>query len=66
MSALIRIGLRYGAGLLIMHGYLRPEDGAMISDDPELIAAMEIGLGMVAAVAAELWYWAAKRLGWRT
>ena len=65
MSALIRIGLRYVSGLLIMHGYLRPEDGAMLGD-PELIAAIEIGAGMVLGLVAEGWYWAAKRLGWRT
>ena len=62
-SVLIRIALRYGAAVLVARGLLMPGDADMLATDAELIAAIQIGAGVVAGLAAEAWYWAARQFG---
>ena len=51
MSAVvIRIVLRYGAGLLVAKGLLAPEIGPALADDPDIQMVLEVGVGLVAGV----------------
>ncbi|KSV70771.1 MULTISPECIES: hypothetical protein [unclassified Ensifer] len=65
MSAVvIRILLRYGAGLLVAKGLLAPEAGLVLADDPDVQMLMEVGIGLCAGILSECWYVLARRLGW--
>jgi len=64
MGAIIRIGLRYGAGFLVARGLLGESDGNMLASDPEVAALIETGVGFALGAASEAWYWLAKRFGW--
>lgn len=65
MSAvIIRIVLRYGAGLLIAKGLLAPEAGLDLASDPDVQMLLQVGVGLVAAAVSEGWYVLARRLGW--
>ncbi len=66
MTVFIRIGLRYVAALLVARGLLDPEVGMAVGNDPDILAALQILAGALAALVAEGWYWLAKRLGWAT
>ena len=59
-AVIVRIGLRYGAGYLVIKGLLPAEDGAMLSTDPDVQMAVGAAMGFV----AEGWYWAARKFGW--
>jgi len=65
-AAIARILLRYLAMALVMWGWLRPADAAVVQADSDLRMIVEIGLGLAIAIGTELWYWAAKRFGWST
>jgi len=64
MGAIIRIGLRYGAGFLVARGLLGESDGNMLASDPEVAALIETGVGLAIGVTSEAWYYLAKRFGW--
>jgi len=64
MSVVIRILLRYGAGILVTRGLIGSDDAAAFSSDPDIQMALETGLGLAMAGASEAWYWAAHRFGW--
>lgn len=65
MSAVIvRILLRYLAGALITKGLLSPEDGNMLTSDPDVAQLLEIGVGLGFGLASEAWYAIARRFGW--
>lgn len=64
MAVLVRIGLRYVSGALIAKGMLSPELGGMISSDPEVAQAVQIGVGLAAGAASEGWYMLARKFGW--
>ncbi|HEV7321596.1 MAG TPA: hypothetical protein VGO04_23585 [Ensifer sp.] len=65
MSAVVvRILLRYGAGLLVAKGMLAPEAGPALAEDPDLQMLLQVGAGLVAGAACEGWYLLARRLGW--
>lgn len=66
MTVFIRIGLRYVAALLIARGFLDPALGNALAADADVLQALHILAGAVAALAAEGWYWLAKRFGWAT
>lgn len=66
MLVAIRIGLRYLASALIVKGLLSPELGEALQKDPEVLAAIQVALGVAAGAISEGWYWLAKRMGWRT
>jgi hypothetical protein len=61
---LIRILLRYGAGILVARGLLGAEDAASISTDPDIQMAIEVGIGGAMALASEGWLWLAHRFNW--
>ncbi|WP_104663407.1 hypothetical protein [Ensifer adhaerens] len=65
MSAVvIRILLRYGAGLLVAKGLLAPEAGLVLAEDPDVQVLMQVGFGLCAGLVSECWYVLARRLGW--
>lgn len=61
---LIRIGLRYAAGILVARGLLGSDDAASFSADPDIQMALETGAGLAIASATEWWHWLARRFGW--
>lgn len=61
---LIRIALRYGAGILVARGLMGADDAAAISTDPDVAMAIEVGVGTVIAGVTEAWHWAAQKFGW--
>ncbi|WP_042776636.1 hypothetical protein [Sinorhizobium fredii] len=63
-AVLARIALRYGAGILVAKGILAPELGADLASDPDVLQAVQIGAGILAATISEAWFFFAKRLGW--
>ncbi|KSV64045.1 hypothetical protein N185_35340 [Sinorhizobium sp. GW3] len=65
-AVLVRIALRYGAGLLVAKGILAPEAGADLASDPDVLQVAQIGAGVLAGALAELWFFFAKRMGWAT
>lgn len=64
MSVVIRILLRYGAGVLVTRGLIGSDDASAFSADPDIQMALETGLGLAMAGASEAWYWLAHRFGW--
>lgn len=62
----IRIALRYLAGILIAKGFLAPEDGMQITADPDVAMALQIAAGALVGSFSEAWFWLAKRWGWKT
>lgn len=63
-AVLIRIVLRYGAGILVTRGLMGADDAASLSTDPDVAMAIEVGIGAVIAGATEVWHLAARRFGW--
>jgi hypothetical protein len=63
-SVLIRIGLRYGAGVLVARGLLGTDDAASFSADPDIQMALETGSGLALSAVSEGWYWLAHKFGW--
>jgi hypothetical protein len=66
MSPIIRIALRYLAGFLIAKGWLDATSADALATDPELVAAVQAGAGVVVAALSEWWYSRAKKNGGRT
>lgn len=66
MAPFIRIALRYLAAFLVTKGILAPEIGDPLGADPDIVAVVEIAIGALIAFGTEFYYWAARRLGWRT
>lgn len=69
MTAVIsRILLRVLAGILAGWGLRDVSD--MLTADPSveqvIISGLDIAAGLAVWAATEIWYWAAKRFGWRT
>ena len=65
-AIIIRIALRYLAGVLIAKGLLAPEEGMSITTDPDVAMALQIAAGALAGAVSEAWFWLAKRFGWAT
>lgn len=67
MNAVIaRLALRYISGMLLARGFINADIDMTLANDPELIGLVEMGIGVLAGLAAEYWYRLAKRLGWQT
>lgn len=66
MAPFVRIALRYITLPLVLIGWILPEEQAEIIGDPDVVFWVTQALGFLAGGAAEAWYWAAKKLGWRT
>ena len=64
IAVLIRIGLRYGAGVLVARGLLGADDAAAFSSDPDIQAGFEVGAGLAIAFVTEAWHWLARKSGW--
>lgn len=70
---LIRIGLRYLAGILIARGALDPDLAQMLATDPDVIdliggilTEVPLVVGALIGGLSELWYAAARRRGGAT
>ncbi|MBZ9856764.1 hypothetical protein LB566_23510 [Mesorhizobium sp. CA13] len=61
---IIRIALRYAAGVLVARGLLGADDAASFSADPDVQLAIEAGAGVVIGAAVEGWHYLARRFGW--
>ena len=64
IAVLIRIGLRYGAGVLVARGLLGADDAAAFSSDPDIQAGLEVAAGLTIASATETWHWLSRKFGW--
>ncbi|RWE26654.1 MAG: hypothetical protein EOS41_05860 [Mesorhizobium sp.] len=63
-AVIIRIALRYGAGVLVARGLLGSDDASAFSNDPDIQMALETGLGLAIGGATEAWHYLARRFGW--
>lgn len=63
-AVLIRIALRYGAGVLVARGLLGAGDAAALSADPDVQMALETGVGLAISAATEGWYLLAHKFHW--
>jgi len=63
-AVLIRIALRYGAGVLVARGLLGAGDAAALSGDPDVQMALEAGVGLAVSAATEGWYLLARKFHW--
>ncbi|CAN7503869.1 hypothetical protein LJR234_003661 [Mesorhizobium amorphae] len=64
IAVIIRIALRYGAGILVARGLLGAGDAAVLSGDPEIQMALETGVGLALSAATEAWYVLARKFHW--
>ncbi|TRC96790.1 hypothetical protein FJV76_02740 [Mesorhizobium sp. WSM4303] len=64
IAVLIRIILRYGAGVLVARGLLGADDAAAFSSDPDIQAGLEVGAGLAIASATEAWHWLSRKFDW--
>jgi hypothetical protein len=64
MAPIIRILLRYVSLPLLALGLILPEEQQALIADPQLVEWLGTGLGLVASMVAEGWYWGARRFGW--
>ena len=63
-SVIIRILLRYVAGILVTRGLIGSDDASAFSTDPDIQMVLETGLGLAIASATEAWHWLARRFNW--
>ena len=64
MAPFIRIFLRYATLPLLTMGLILPEEQQAIIADPDVVRYVGAGLGFLAPIVAEGWYFLARRLGW--
>ncbi|OHV63204.1 hypothetical protein LCM4577_29750 [Mesorhizobium sp. LCM 4577] len=64
IAIIIRIVLRYCAGVLVARGLLGADDASAFSADPDIQMALETGVGLAIAATAEWWHLLARRFGW--
>ncbi|ANT51236.1 hypothetical protein [Mesorhizobium amorphae] len=64
IAVIIRIALRYGAGILVARGLIGAGDAAVLSADPEIQMALETGVGLALSAATEAWYVLARKFHW--
>ncbi|UVK37627.1 hypothetical protein LHFGNBLO_004690 [Mesorhizobium sp. AR10] len=64
IAVIIRIVLRYGAGILVARGLLGAGDAAALSSDPDVQVAIEAGVGLAISAATEGWYVLAHKFHW--
>jgi hypothetical protein len=63
-AIIVRIALRYFAGILVARGLLSADDGGAFSADPELQMLIETGAGVAIGAITEGWYYMARKFGW--
>lgn len=64
IALIVRIALRYLAGVLVARGLFGADDAAAFSTDPDIQMALETGLGLGIAAVTEWWHVLARRFGW--
>lgn len=64
MAPLIRIFLRYATFPLLYFGLITEHEAADLIAEPEIAQWVSLGLGMIAPVISEGWWWLARRFGW--
>lgn len=64
MAPVIRILLRYATAPLLYYGLINEGEASDLIADPEIAQWVSLAAGVVAPIAAEGWYWLAKRWGW--
>lgn len=64
IAVIIRIALRYGAGILVARGLLGAGDAAALSGDPDIQMALETGVGLALSAVTEAWYVLARKFHW--
>lgn len=64
MAPIIRIFLRYATFPLLYFGLITENEAADIIAEPEIAQWVSLGLGMIAPVVSEGWWWLARRFGW--
>lgn len=64
MAPIIRIFLRYATFPLLYFGLITENEAADIIAEPEIAQWVSLGLGMVAPVISESWWWFARKFGW--
>ena len=64
IGLIVRIGLRYVAGMLVARGLVGADDAATFTADPDLQQQLEIGAGAALGTAVEGWHYLARRFGW--
>lgn len=60
-AVLIRIALRYVAAFLVARGALSAEVGDTLSADGDIAQMLELALGSMVGVAAEVWLYAERK-----
>lgn len=55
-AIIIRILLRYFAAFLIAKGFISPDFGAVLTGDPDIAMAVEVGAGTIVGAASEAWH----------
>lgn len=63
-SVVARILLRYVSGVLIAKGLLDTDFGTSLARDPDVLEVLTLVIGTGSALAAEYWYWLARKFGW--
>lgn len=64
-APIIRVLLRYLAGILVTKGILQAEDANAIATDPDLIDMFNVLAGLAIGIATEWWYYLAIKFGWK-
>ncbi|MER8827246.1 hypothetical protein NKH73_14250 [Mesorhizobium sp. M0938] len=64
IGLIIRIAMRYLAGVLVARGLLGADDAASFSADPDIQMMLETGTGLAIGASVEGWHWLARKLGW--
>ncbi len=66
MGPWIRILIRYGSGALVAYGVMSGALARELQGDPDVVAGLEIAVGVIAGLATEIYYILAKKYGWPT
>ena len=66
MAPIIRIFLRYATFPLLYYGLISEGEASDLIADPEIAQWVSLAAGTVAPIAAEAWFFLAKRFGWKT
>lgn len=64
IGLIIRIVMRYFAGVLVARGLLGADDATSFSTDPDIQMVLETGAGLAIGAAVEGWHWLARKFGW--
>ena len=66
MAPIIRIILRYATFPLIYFGLINENEAMDLIRDPEIAQWVSLGLGIIAPIISEGWYYLASKFRWKT